>query len=134
MEKALNQRAESTYSTHFKKAFPLTTYGEAKERLQRYEIEDSQLGLVTVLRKEHKESSLELRGIRSSKPINVVPVTKTVVYYSVVLGEDLVRDKEKAKEIIQRLSGVSLPKSSRIVTDKTLFDEVEILNPSNIFI
>ena len=125
MENALKEKSKTSYSTHFRRAFPLTTYGEAKERLQRYEFHDSQLGAVTVVRKEHKESSLSIRGIRSSKPLNVVPVTKTVVYYSVALGGNLVRDKEESKNIIQRLTGLSLPKKSRIVTDKTIINETE---------
>ena len=123
----LKEKGQLVYSTGFRNAFPLTTYsGKAKQRLRNYEIDDPQLGKVTIASKEHRESSLITRGIRSpSKPISFVNTTKKSSYYSVFLGETLVRDKEAAKEIIQGISGIPLPKNCKIITDKTLFDEIK---------
>lgn len=69
--------------------------------------------------------SVRLVGLRLSEDIKIEQTVKPTILYSVKVDGKVARSRKEAEEVIQRVTGSSIPRNNRIITDTSIFDEIE---------
>lgn len=84
---------------------------------------------VIIAMKKCLSPSVRLVGLRSREHFKPEQTVKTTTVYSVKVGGEVARSRKEAEEAIQRVTGFSIPRDSRVITDSYIFDEIEADHP-----